>query len=220
MACPAKPVGAFTPARKTLASTSTSNVFQSFGLNAVEAGAGNIDTKAGAGPAARPPPGAPPARPALGGGGGRLDSQHGAARARQRLATADAALRVDRDGCWRRRPASQRRVNAFDPARALLAPQHDAGGAFRGAPVRAGDLDVLVTRVDEEPAAVGARRRADDLAVLRPPLRLADLIGSGQRGSFEGPVRNERGGTAGAGVCPPSPADNGDGEPDRSKLRD
>ncbi len=70
MACPEKPVGAFTPARKTLASTSTSNVFQSFGLNAVEAGAGNIDTKAGAGPAARPPPGAPPARPAVGGGGG------------------------------------------------------------------------------------------------------------------------------------------------------
>ena len=62
--------------------------------------------------------------------------------------------------------------------------------------VRTGDLHVLVTGIDEQPAAVGAGRRADDLAVLGAPRRLADLFRSGQRGSFERPVRNESGGAS------------------------
>src|SRR3954463_3315105 len=108
MARPAKLAPAFTPARKTLASTSTSNVFQSFGLNSVGGAGGEIEGKTAGGaprPAPPPPPPAAPAsRPACPAGARArrrsrwLDSQHRASRPRQRLSTADAPLRVDGDG--------------------------------------------------------------------------------------------------------------------------
>ena len=155
---------------------------------------GNIDTNVEAGPAPRPPPGAPPARPPLGGGGGGWIRSIAPPERVKRLTIADAPLRVDGYRGWRRRSTGQRRVNAFDPRRALLAPHHDACRAVRGTPIGTGELHVLVTGIDEEPAAISALRRADDLAVLGAPRRLADLIGPGQRGSFERPVWNERGG--------------------------
>jgi hypothetical protein len=80
------------------------------------------------------------------------------------------------------------------PADVLFAPHHDAHVTGAGAPVRPGDLHVLVTRIDDEPAAIRALRRADDLTVFRTPRRLANLFCPGQRGSFEGPIRGERGG--------------------------
>src|SRR4051794_35022563 len=76
MVRPLKLAPALTPARNTLASTSTSNVFQSFGLKSVDGGGGNIEVNV-VEPAPRPRPGAPPARPAFalaGGAGGWIRS--------------------------------------------------------------------------------------------------------------------------------------------------
>ena len=102
-ACPAKPTLVLTPTRKTLASTSTSNVFQSFGLKAVDGGRGNIDTNGG-----WPLPRAPPPGP-------RRRGPAPAAEAAARFAAwppervsgsrlRETTLRIDRDRHWRRRP--------------------------------------------------------------------------------------------------------------------
>ena len=54
------------------------------------------------------------------------------------------------------------------------------------------ELHVLVALVEQQPAAVGRRRRADDLAVLDPPRGLSELLHAGERRPLERPVRGER----------------------------
>ena len=181
------------------ASTSTSTRFQSFALKEGSGGAANIETNPEGPAAPRPPPPRPaprPPPPAACGcarrGRRRREPRLASGVARQRLAVGDLPLRVHRDRSRRSLVARDERVDAPRPVGSLLGSHHDAGGAPGAAAVRRRELHVLVALVEQQPAALGRRRRADNLAVLDPPRRLSELLHAGERRPLERPVRGER----------------------------
>ena len=103
-----------------------------------------------------------------------------------------SALRVEGDAVRRDVAGVERHQDPLQAVSGLLGPQQDAGLASRRALERGVEADVLIRPVQQEPAAGRLFRRADDLAVLRAPGRLAERAPTGQARPLEDGVRAER----------------------------
>ena len=179
-------------ARRMLASSTSSIVFQSPARRPVFGrGIGDAIPPGNGGR-----PGGPPARaPAAGGagfGGGNATRKLSAARPSQPFFRCLRALAIERHAIRGEVAFVQRHEDALQAAvgRPLGAQQH-AGLAARRASERGEDSDVLIGPIRQQPAAGRGCRRADDLAVLGAPGALSDRLPTGEARTGENDVRRE-----------------------------
>ena len=122
----------------------------------------------------------------------RRDSDLPARRARQRHAIGDASLRIDVHRTRSRLTTRGCGVEALQTAGGgPLGSHHQACDTRRRASERCGNVHVLISGLEQQPATVRVGRRADDLAVLDAPRRRADRARAVEIRGAEGPVRHE-----------------------------